>query len=254
MNAGTKNAAVMQPHPDASQASAIREAEIVLTYGSLHDLAGPANQVSTLAGLLLKQYGDRMGSEAQAIFDLLQGSVTRLQNLLAGVRTYAQIVGRQGSFALLDANALLAGSFSSLQALIDETGAQVTSDHLPEVYGDAAQIGQVFTALLENAIKFRAERSPEIHVSANASDQMWVLGVQDNGIGIDSKNQTRIFELFKRVHNEKYPGAGVGLAIADRIVQRHGGRIWVESEIGSGSTFYFSLPRNAPAQAAETIR
>lgn len=253
MNAAAKNAAVMQPNPDSAQPSAIREAGIVLTYGSLHDLAGPANQVCTLAGLFLKQYGDRMGPEAQAIFDLLQGSVTRLQNLLAGVRTYAQIVGRQAPFALLDANELLAGSSSSLQALIDETGARVTSDHLPEVYGDAAQIAQVFTALLENAIKFRAERHPEIHISANASDHMWVLSVQDNGIGIDSKNQTRIFELFKRVHNEKYPGAGVGLAIADRIVQRHGGKIWVESEIGSGSTFYFSLPRNAPPHAAETI-
>lgn len=254
MNAAAKNAAVMQSSPDAAQPPAVREAEIVLTYGSLHDLSGPANQVCTLAGLLLKQYGDRMGPEAQAICDLLQGSVTRLQNLLAGVRTYAQIIGRQVPFALLDANALLAGSFSSLQALIDKTGAQITSDHLPQVYGDAAQIGYVFTALLENAIKFRAERRPEIRVSANSYDQMWVLGVQDNGIGIDSKNQTRIFELFKRVHNEKYPGAGVGLAIADRIVQRHGGKIWVESEIGSGSTFYFSLPRQAPAQGAETIR
>src|SRR5690348_18140416 len=128
MNAAAKNAEVMQANPDAAQPSAIREAGIVLTYGSLHDLAGPANQVCTLAGLLLKQYGERMGPEGQAIFDLLQGSVTRLQTLLAGVRTYAQIVGRQGPFALLDANALLAGSLSSLQALIDETGAQVTSD------------------------------------------------------------------------------------------------------------------------------
>lgn len=252
MNAATKNA-VMQTNAEAARLSAIGEAGIVLTYGSLHDLSGPANQVCTLAGLLLKQYGDRMGPEAQAIFDLLQGSVTRLQSLLAGVRTYSQIVGREASFTLLDANELLAGSSSSLQALIDATGAQVTSDHLPEVYGDAAQVGQVFTALLENAIKFRSERQPEIHISASASDQMWVLGVRDNGIGIDSKNQTRIFELFKRVHNEKYPGAGVGLAIADRIVQRHGGKIWVESEIGSGSTFYFSLPRNAPAHAADTI-
>jgi len=253
MNAGTQNAAVMRATSEAAQPSGIREAGIVLSYGSLHDLAGPANQVCSLAGLLLKQYGDRMAPEAQAIFDLLEGSVTRLQNLLAGVRTYAQIVGRQVPFARWDANAMLAGSISSLQGLIDKNGAQVTSDPLPELYGDPAQIGHVFTALLENAMKFRSGAPPEVHISATSSDQMWVFGVQDNGIGIDPKNQARIFELFRRVHNEKYPGAGVGLAIADRVVQRHGGKMWVESEIGRGSTFYFSVPRNPPAPADDAI-
>jgi light-regulated signal transduction histidine kinase (bacteriophytochrome) len=249
MNAGTKNAAVMPADAGASQPSAIKEVGILLTYGSLHDLAGPANQVCSLAELLRKQYGDRIGPDAQAVFDLLQGSVTRLQNLLAGVRTYAQIVGRQSSFARADVNALLAASICSLRGLIDETGAQVTSDHLPEVYGDSAQISYMFTALLENAIKFHGEAHPTVHVAAKPSDGMWVLSVQDNGIGIDPKNQTRIFELFRRAHNEKYPGAGVGLAVADRIVQRHGGKIWVESAIGRGSIFYFSLPGHPPADA-----
>ena len=219
------------------------EERVPLSYDSLHDLVGPINQISSLTGLLLKQYGDRLGPDAEVMIGLLQSSVNRLQNLLAGFRTYTRIVNEKGPMQLCDGNALLSGSLTSMQAAIEESGASVTHGEIPELYCDPAQIAYLLTSLIENALKFRGQGPCEIHVSAVANDGRWILSVRDNGIGIDPKFHKRIFEMFKRVHNEQYPGAGVGLTIAERIIQRHGGTIWLESELGRGATFFFSLPR-----------
>ena len=216
---------------------------VPLTYASIHDVVAPANQVSSLAGLLIRQYGTQLGEEAELMVALLQDSVTRLQNLLAGFRTYARIVGTRAPLQLCDGNALLAHSLASAQAAIAESSASVTHDRFPALYCDPAQIGYVLTGLIENSLKFRGPERCEVHLSAVSHDDAWILSVRDNGIGIDPKHHKSIFEMFKRVHNEQYPGAGVGLAIAQRIVQRHGGRIWVESELGRGAAVFFSLPR-----------
>jgi light-regulated signal transduction histidine kinase (bacteriophytochrome) len=245
MQAASKKITVMPIDVEKSSPPPADDEAVRLTYGSMHDLVSPANQICSLTGLLIRQYGDRLGPDAGEMLDLIQGSVNRLQKLLAGFRTYAQIAGQKAPLQLCDGNDLLTASLSSLKPVIDENGASVTRDDLPELYCDPAQITFVFLSLMENSIKFRSQARPEIHVSAVSDEDMSTLVVRDNGIGIDSRNHRRIFEMFKRVHNERYSGAGVGLAIVERIVQRHGGQIWVDSELGQGATFSFSLPRPA---------
>ena len=213
-----------------------------LGYDSLHELFGPANQVCSLADLLIKQHGGRLDAEAVATLGLLRNSANRLRDLLAGFRLYTLITRQNVACQRCDANALLADALRSVRELIETSGARVTHDHLPTLYCDPAQIGYVLAGLIENAIKFRGQDPPQIHVSADSKEEIWVLSLRDNGIGIDTRHHRQIFELFKRVHNDKFSGAGVGLAIAERVVQRHGGRIWVESELGQGATISFSLP------------
>ena len=133
-------------------------------------------------------------------------------------------------------------AISNLQIAIKESGAIITYETLPQVKGDLTQLVQLFQNLLSNAIKFRGPEPPRIHVSACREEREWIFVVRDNGIGIDPKFANRIFVIFQRLHNRgSYPGTGIGLAICKRIVQRHGGRIWVESEPGKGATFYFTL-------------
>jgi light-regulated signal transduction histidine kinase (bacteriophytochrome) len=132
---------------------------------------------------------------------------------------------------------------SNLELFIKQNKATVTHDTLPEVMADSTQLAQVFQNLIINGIKFHGEEAPRIHISAEKKSSEWIFSVKDNGIGIDPQNSEKIFEVFKRLHKkEEYPGTGIGLAICKKIVERHGGRIWVESELGKGSTFYFTLP------------
>lgn len=215
-----------------------------LTYDSLHDLVSPINQISSLTNLLLKQYGARLGPEAADLIGLLEGSVARLQKLLAGFRTYVQIAGQETSFQLCEGNALVADALATLNTAIAQSGASIAYDRLPELYCDPVQTTYMLMSLVENSIKFRSQSPPEIHIASVSDEDSAILSVRDNGIGIDEKHHRRIFEMFKRVHNDQYPGAGVGLAIAERIVARHGGKIWVESKLGHGSTFFISLPRS----------
>jgi chemotaxis family two-component system sensor kinase Cph1 len=142
----------------------------------------------------------------------------------------------------------LDAALNNLQISIDESCALITRDPLPTLHGDAIQIVQLLQNLLANAIKFRSEASPKIHVSASLDTREWIFAVRDNGIGIDPKHSERIFVIFQRLHNrEKYSGTGIGLAICKKIVERHEGRIWVESTPGRGATFHFTLPASRPA-------
>jgi len=134
---------------------------------------------------------------------------------------------------------------SNLELYMKENKATISHDLLPEVMADNTQLAQVLQNLIVNGIKFRSEKAPKIHISAEKKAKEWVFSVQDNGIGIDPQYSEKIFEVFKRLHKkEEYPGTGIGLAVCKKIVERHGGRIWVESELGKGSTFYFTLPIN----------
>jgi light-regulated signal transduction histidine kinase (bacteriophytochrome) len=208
---------------------------------SLHDLMSPVNQIGTLVELVLKKHRGTLDRETETLFDFVQSSASRLQNLAAGLRTYVRVASSPSPGRLCDTNRVLAASAASIQPEIDRNGALVTHDPLPELYCDEKQISYVFASLMENSIKFRREHPPEIHVSATAQDNAWVFSVRDNGIGIDPRHVDRIFGLFKRFHQDAHPGTGVGLAIARQIVEQHGGRIWVVSELGLGATFYFSL-------------
>jgi light-regulated signal transduction histidine kinase (bacteriophytochrome) len=157
-----------------------------------------------------------------------------------------RVVGRCQPARDLEANSILAAATVMIQQAITASNALVTHDELPEVHCDPTQICFVFASLIENSIKFRSEQRPQIHVSARLEENDRVLfSVRDNGIGVDPKYSDRIFGVFKRVHNDAYPGAGIGLAIAKRIIERHGGRIYVISQPGRGATFSFTLPRSA---------
>jgi light-regulated signal transduction histidine kinase (bacteriophytochrome) len=220
---------------------------VQLNSDSLHDLIGPVNQVCSIADLILHKYRGTLDDEAEVLFGFIQNSANRLQMFAAGLREYAQIVASRGPYRRCDANDLLAGAQASIQGAIDQNRAVVTHDALPELYCDPSQISYALASLMENSIKFRGEGRPEIHISANSRESIWVFSVSDNGIGIDPRHKERIFSVFKRIHNETYPGAGVGLAITRQIIEQHGGRIWVESEPGRGAVFFFTLPRGESA-------
>jgi len=236
------NGVLAAPLRPAAGEPAAEECTIALNADSLHDLVGPVNQMRAMADLILKKSRDGMDEDTRALFGFLQAASDKVENLLGGVRTYMRVVGQPMPHRVFDANAALAGALATIQESIDRSGARVTHDRLPELYGDPNQISFLFAGLVENSIKFRSERHPEIHVAAARAENGWLLSVCDNGIGIDPKHSERIFGVFKRIHRDAFPGAGVGLAIARRIVELHGGRIWVESQSGQGATFFIVLP------------
>jgi light-regulated signal transduction histidine kinase (bacteriophytochrome) len=215
---------------------------VCLNADSLHDLVSPINQVCSMAELLLTKSKSALGEDAEVLVGFIRSSTNRLQSLLAGLRTYTQATASTGNWRRCDANLLLAGALAATQQAIEQSHAEVTHDPLPEVYCDPSQITYALASLIENSIKFRGERRPEIHISAASEKDVSTISVRDNGIGIDPRFGDRIFGVFKRIHNDEYPGAGMGLAIVRRIVQQHGGRIWVASELGRGATFFLALP------------
>ena len=172
------------------------------------------------------------------------GSARRLQDLIEGLLALARLESREQPLATVDVEEVLAGALASLGAAIEESGAAVTHSPLPPIQADPVQIERLLLNLVGNAVKFRGEEAPRVFLSAARADGGWVFSVHDNGIGIDPVEAESIFTPFKRLRPE-VPGTGLGLATCRRIVERHGGRIWVKSEPGQGSTFYFTIP--APA-------
>jgi light-regulated signal transduction histidine kinase (bacteriophytochrome) len=216
---------------------------VKLNADALHDLIGPVNQLRTMMDLLLKRHKAGLGEEGEILCGFIQAAADRLQNLMSGLNTHVRVVGRCGSACDFGSNAILAAAMAAVRQTIERSDALVTHDELPDVYCDPTQISYVFASLIENSIKFRSEGRPEIHITARPEESDWVLfSVRDNGIGIDPQHTERIFGAFRRIHNEAYPGAGMGLPIAKRIIERHGGRISVESRLGEGATFFFTLP------------
>ena len=222
------------------------DGNVELTSEVLHDLVGPVNQLRSMADLLVRRCRGQLGDEGETLCGFIQAAADRLQSLMSGLRTHTRVVGRCQPASDLGANAILAASTVMVQQAITASDALVTHDELPEVHCDPTQICFVFASLIENSIKFRSGQRPQIHVSARLEENDRVLfSVRDNGIGIDPKYSDRIFGVFKRVHNDAYPGAGIGLAIAKRIIERHCGRIYVISQPGHGATFFFTLPSGA---------
>ncbi|MHB9106281.1 MAG: sensor histidine kinase [Armatimonadota bacterium] len=208
-----------------------------------HDLQEPLRAVSRYVSLLEERMRDQLDAKAlQHIDGAIQG-VERMQRLITDLLALSR-VGTQGkAFALVDLQTVLDHAVQSLSVNIRETGAQITHDPLPVLTADAGQLVQLFQNLIANAIKFRGERTPEIHVSAQPQAGTWLITVRDNGIGIEPQYFARIFLIFQRLHKRtQYPGTGIGLAICKKIIERHGGAIRVESRPGEGSTFFFTLP------------
>ena len=213
-------------------------------YVASHDLQEPLRMVSSYTQLLAERYGDQLDQDAKDFIGFAVDGSIRMQTLINDLLQYARVGTRGQELAPTDTREALDRALMTMQPRIQETGAVVSVGDLPTVIADEVQITQLFQNLLGNAIKFaKAEEAPNIAVSASREDDEWIFSVADNGVGIDAKYQDRVFEIFQRLHSRsEYSGTGIGLAICKRIVERHGGRLWVESEVGSGATFKFSLP------------
>jgi light-regulated signal transduction histidine kinase (bacteriophytochrome) len=200
--------------------------------------------VASYVQLLERRYKDRLDSDANEFIAYAVDAAKRMQRLINDLLDYSRISTRSKAIARTGAEAALGQAVVILQRTIEDTSALVTHDALPTVLADETQLVQLFQNLLANAVKFRrAGAAPLVHVSARKSGGPWTFSVRDNGIGIAAEYFERIFVVFQRLHGpEAYPGTGIGLAICKKIVERHGGRIWVESKPGEGSTFFFTLP------------
>ena len=211
-------------------------------YAASHDLQEPLRTVSNFSQLLAKRYKGELDAKADQFIGFIVDGTTRMQEMIDNLLAYSRVSTRAKPFEPTDFKTVFDQALANVKIAIEESGAIVTHDPLPTVMADASQMVQLFQNLLSNAIKFRKEK-PRITVSAAQRGNEWLFSVEDNGIGITPEFMENIFKMFQREHpSAEYPGTGVGLAICKKIVERHGGRIWVESQAGKGSTFYFTIP------------
>jgi PAS domain S-box-containing protein len=212
-------------------------------YVASHDLQEPIRMVTSYMQLLQRRYHGQLDAKADLFIGYAVEGATRMHTLINDLLAYSRVGTHGKAFELVDCALVLKQACANLKLAIEESDAMITHDRLPVVRGDAWQLGQLFQNLIGNAIKFCGTEPPRIHVGAEQHGAEWIISVCDNGIGIDSEFAERIFIIFQRLHTRvEYPGTGIGLAICKKIVERHGGRIWVESAVGQGSTFFFTLP------------
>jgi light-regulated signal transduction histidine kinase (bacteriophytochrome) len=214
-------------------------------YVSSHDLQEPLRMITSYLQLLQRRYQGQLDDKADKYIHFAVDGASRMQNLINDLLEYSRITRSVREPKTTNCEFILNQTLSNLKLMIKDSRVAISHDPLPELITDSTQLAQVFQNLIVNGIKFRNEEAPKIHIAAEKKANEWVFSVRDNGIGIDSQYSEKIFEIFKRLNTrEKYSGTGIGLAICKRIVEGHGGRIWVESELGKGSTFYFTLPIN----------
>ena len=222
-------------------------------YVASHDLQEPLRMVSSYTQLLARRYKGKLDPDADEFIAFAVDGATRMQQLIQDLLAYSRVSTGGRQFKPTSAETALGYALDNLRYVMKESGAVVTHDPLPTVMGDQKQLEQLFQNLLSNAIKFRGHEPPRIHVSAR-TDANWLFSIRDNGIGLDPQYGDRIFVIFQRLHNrQEYSGTGIGLAICKKIVERHGGRIWVESEPGKGATFYFTIRSNQQSQDATRL-
>lgn len=220
-------------------------------YVASHDLFEPLRMVTSYLQLLEHKHKAKLDPQALEFIGFAIDGAKRMEGLIQDLLEYSRVEIRGRAFEPTDCEQVLAGALANLKVALEESGAEVVHDPLPTVRGDRVQLIQLFQNLIGNAIKFRGRQPIRVEVRVQRKGDDWLFVVRDNGIGIDPKDFGRIFVIFQRLHTrQEYPGTGMGLAICKKIVERHGGRIWVESIPGEGSSFYFTLPTmDAPASA-----
>ncbi|MGE5752582.1 MAG: ATP-binding protein, partial [Deltaproteobacteria bacterium] len=212
-------------------------------YVASHDLQEPLRMISGFSQLLARRFEGKLGADADEYIGYMVDGANRMQRLINDLLSYSRVGTRGGTFEPTECSSVLEEALDNLGVAIRESGAEVRHDPLPTLETDRSQMVQLFQNLVGNALKFRGRERTRIHVSARQNGEEWIFTVADNGIGIDPKYFERIFTIFQRLHGKmEYPGTGIGLAICKKIVERHGGRIWLESEAGKGATFFFSIP------------
>jgi len=212
-------------------------------YALTHDLQEPLRMVVNFTELLGREYAGKLGEEADRFISYSVEGALRIEALLKALLSYWEIAERShDGLASIDCGAVLAKSLLNLQAAIAGSGATITSDPLPTVEAEEVLLMQLFQNLISNSIKYRSKEIPRVHVSAEREATGWLFAVRDNGMGIDPVDCERVFGMFKRLHGSEIPGTGIGLALCKKVIDRQGGRIWVESEAGHGATFKFTIP------------
>jgi light-regulated signal transduction histidine kinase (bacteriophytochrome) len=223
-------------------------------YVASHDLQEPLRMVSSYCGLLARRYKGKLDKDADEFIDFAVDGATRMKHLIDDLLLYSRVGRRDKPFTPINSTDSVRAAVANLEVAIGEAHALITCDPLPMVFADFGQLTQVFQNLIGNALKFRGDQDARIHVSARCLSEsndpsQWEFSVQDNGIGIEQQFDERVFVIFQRLHTrEQYPGNGMGLAITKKIIERHGGRIWLESKPAAGTTFFFTL-RGQPSDS-----
>jgi len=215
-----------------------------LAYAASHDMQEPVRLVALYGQLLKKKYEGRLDEQADMLINQCVEGAQRMEVMITDLLAYTEaLTAPMAVTRAVSLEEIFDKTLEDLQAKIAETSATVTRGALPALKVEAAPMGQVFRNLIGNALQYRAERLPAIRVTAQRESGFWVFAVRDNGIGIEDEYKEQVFGLFKKLHTRsKYAGTGLGLSVSKRLVERYGGRMWVESRVGEGSTFYFSLP------------
>ncbi len=214
-------------------------------YVASHDLQEPLRMVSSFTQLLQKRYKGKLDEDADEFIKFAVDGAQRMQQLINDLLIYSRVTTRGQEFKQVEMETILDESLFNLKLRIEENNAKITHEPLPTINADQIQIVQLLQNLIGNAIKFSGEKDPKIHISAGNNGDEWIFQVEDNGIGIDTQYYIRIFEVFQRLHErDTYPGTGIGLSICQKIVERHGGKIWVNSKPGEGSKFFFTISKS----------
>jgi PAS domain S-box-containing protein len=216
-------------------------------YALAHDLQEPLRMVVNFTQLLAREYAGKLGEDADTYISYSAEGALRIEALLKGLLNYLEVTERdRDRLSPVDCNRVLSQALLSLQMAIQQSSATVTADPLPTLVAQEVMLTQLFQNLIGNSIKYRGQVTPTIHISAARTAEGWLFSARDNGIGIDPTDAERVFGMFQRLHGKEIPGTGIGLALCRKVVERHGGRIWVESEAGHGAVFKFTIPTEGP--------
>jgi len=217
-------------------------------YALSHDIREPLRMVVNFVQLLAQEHEGKLGKDADRYISFCVEGALRLEALIRALSNYWEVTERGGeSLSPVDCNQALSQTLLNLQTMIQQSGATVTSDPLPTVVAEDVMLVQVFQNLIGNSIKYRGDAAPRIHIFAERTAEGWLFSVRDNGVGIDPEDAAWVFGIFKRLGGKEIPGTGIGLALCKKMIERRGGRIWVESEAGRGAAFRFTIPTEGPS-------